>query len=94
MNPPPRPRYVAQRVQNAVRPNFVTRREVLTMISNNNIEKIKNTNKAAAGGGDDDDEAKRAARILAQRMKLDTGALTEALGLNAPQVSANSSLRL
>jgi len=63
------------------------------MVSNNNIEKIKNTNKAAAGGGDDD-EAIRAARILAQRMKLDTGALTEALGLNAPQVSANSSLRL
>jgi hypothetical protein len=93
MDPPPRPRYVAQRVQNAVRPNFVTRREVLTMVSNNNIEKIKNTNKAAAGGGDDD-EAIRAARILAQRMKLDTGALTEALGLNAPQVSANSSLRL
>ena len=93
MDPPPRPRYVAQRVQNAVRPNFVTRREVLTMVSNNNIEKIKNTSKAAAGGGDDD-EAIRAARILAQRMKLDTGALTEALGLNAPQVSANSSLRL
>ena len=93
MDPPPRPRYVAQRVQNAVRPNFVTRREVLTMVSNNNIEKIKNTNKAAAGGGDDD-EAIRAARILAQRMKLDTGALTEALGLNTPQVSANSSLRL
>jgi len=81
--------YVAQRVRNAVRPHFVTRREVLNIMSDKTLaqaETFKNPNQQES---DKENEAAKASRVMLARMQRSTSNLAGGLGLRQPPTGSH-----